>query len=237
MTSNLNLKTILVDMMHVHEYIQLKSKIKTMDIHQNLPWVVFSDIENNIMIFDIIDKKPIRAFGMQQFVIEQSQANIKDLKFFNTNDKTYVNNYDLNEIKKIKGIPFQLRSNLIIVTLEKLICFYSCVTQTFIKTITTADLEQKQPVKCEVFNYMYLTIQTSDGSLIIWNLLDWALVKIINKSNLSVNKPVANFMVISTRTEERYIIVSNTNGNLFLVDLSKKELVVQKLDEKVKIIF
>jgi WD40 repeat protein len=224
-----NLKTILIDMLSVHEYIQLKSKIKTLDIHPNLPWIVFSDLENNIMVFDIIDKKPLRAFSMQQFLMEQ--VNIKDLKFFNTNDKHYVNNYDLNEIKKIKGIPFQLRSNLIIVTLEKLICFYSCVTQTFIKTITSAELEQKLPVKCEVFNYMYMVIQTSDGSLIIWNLLDWALVKIINKAN--VNKPVGNFIVISTRSEERYIVVSNTNGNLFLVDLSKKEVAIQKLDEKV----
>jgi hypothetical protein len=69
------------------------------------------------------------------------------------------------------------------------------------------------------------------SSLIIWNLLDWALVKIINKAN--VNKPVGNFIVISTRSEERYIVVSNTNGNLFLVDLSKKEVAIQKLDEKV----
>lgn len=228
---SINFKTLYTEILTVFDYIQLKSKIKTLEVHQNLPWVVFSDQENNIMIFDVIDKKPVRAFNMQNFF--QEQVTIKDLKFFNINDKQYILNYDLTEIKKIRGIPFHLRSNLLIITLEKYVCFYSYITQTFIKTISSAELDQKLPVKCEVFNYMYAIIQTSDGSLCIWNILDWGLVKIINKS--MINKPVANFIVISTANEEKFIAVANTIGNLFLFDLSKKDLMYNKLEaDKVK---
>jgi hypothetical protein len=219
-------KQTYAELLSVYEYIQLKSKIKTLEIHQNLPWVVFSDLEHNIMIFDIFDKKPVRAFNIQQFFSEQ--VIVKDLKFFNVNDKKYVVNYDLNEIKKIKGISFNQRSSLLVITLEKHICFYSYITQNFVKVIAHTDIEQKLPVKCELFNYMYIIIQTSDGCLIIWNLIEWSMVKTINKTNFS--KPVSTFMIISTKNEEKFIAVANTAGSLFLVDISKKDISFSKLE-------
>jgi WD40 repeat protein len=225
MNSN-TFKNLCIELLSVSEYIQLKSKIKTLEVHQNLPWVVFSDLENNIMIFDIIEKKPIRAFNIQNFF--QEQVTIKDIKFFNINDKQYIMNYDLNEIKKIKGIPFHIRSNLLIITLEKCICFYSYITQSYIKTIVSNEIEQKLPIKCELFNFMYLIVQTNDGCLMIWNILDWNLVKKIDKTTLG--KPVCNFIVISTKNEEKFIAVANTNGNLFLIDISKKDVLLGKLE-------
>lgn len=221
-----SLKNLSIELLSIYEYIHIKSKIKILDVHQNLPWIVFSDFENNIIIFDVVEKKIVRAFHLQNFFTEQ--VLIKDIKFFNINDKQYILNYDLNEIKKIKGIAFNIRSSMLIVTLEKCICFYSYISQTLIKTITSIDIEQKFPIKCELFNYMYVIIQTNDGCLILWNILDWNLVKTIGKSSLS--KAVSNFVIISMKTEEKLLAVANTSGNLFLVDISKKDMQYARLE-------
>lgn len=222
-------KTLYSEIVSVHDYIQLKSKIKILDVHDAIPLMAFADQENNIMIFDVVERKPIRAFTVSQYLSEQST--IKDLKFFLTNDKQYISNTDLNEIKKIKGIPFNMRSALLIITLEKSVCFYSYLTNNFIKMITSIELEQRFPIKSELINYMFMVILTSDGSLIIWNIIDWNIHKIINKTNLG--KQVTNFTIVSTNKEEKFIAIAISNGNLFLIDLSKKDGVTIKLDEKV----
>ena len=171
------------------------------------------------MIYDILERKPIRAFSIAQYLPEQTS--IKDLKFFDTNEKKYIINAELNEIKKIKGLPFNTRSSLLILTIEKSVCFYSYLTNNLIKMITMNDLEQRLPIKSELLNYMYLVILTNDGSLIIWNLIDWEIYKIINRTNLG--RPVSNFGIISTSSEERLIAIALNSGNLLMIDLNKKD--------------
>jgi hypothetical protein len=224
-------KTLYSEILSVHDYIHLKSKIKILEVHDTLPLMAFADQENNVMIFDVVERKPIRAFTVSQYLSEQST--IKDLKFFNINDKQYINNADLNEVKKIKGIPFNLRSSLLIITLEKSVCFYSYLTNNLIKMITSNELEQRLPVKTELYNYIFMVILTSDGSLVIWNVLDWNIHKIINKTNLG--RQVSNFTIISTINEENYIAIAISNGNLLLIDLTKKDGLITKLDERVKL--
>jgi hypothetical protein len=233
MNSNLiSFKTLYTELISIHDHINLKSKIKILEVHDNLPLITFSDLENNVMIFDVFERKPIRAFNISQYLQEQSV--IKDLKFFNTNDRHYINNTELNEIKKIRGLPFNLRSSLLIITLEKSICFYSILTNNLIKLLTPADLEQRLPVKSELYNYKFLVIQTTDGSLVIWNLIDWTIHKILNKTNLG--RPVFNFTIISTITEVKFIAIALNNGNLLMIDLCKKDGLIIKLDEKVRTI-
>ena len=41
------IKPQLIEQLSFHEYIPLKNKVKSFDIHQNLPWIVFFDAENN----------------------------------------------------------------------------------------------------------------------------------------------------------------------------------------------
>jgi hypothetical protein len=86
-------------------------------------WGWFIGFENNIYMFDMQYCRAIRAFNIQQYAAEGTH--IKDLKFFNTSDKKFINTYELNEVKKIKGIPFNQRANLLIITCEKTILFYS----------------------------------------------------------------------------------------------------------------
>jgi hypothetical protein len=224
MQNSSNLKSLFSEVLSIHDYINLKSKVKILDCHSSLPWIAFVDAEHNILVFDAIEKKPIRAFHLGEA--------IKNIKFFNTRDKHYINNYDLNEIKKIKGVPFTQRSHLLILVLEKSIVFYSVVNQTIVKTITIGEMENKQPLKCEVVNFMYAAILTIDGSLIIWNLLDWTLVRSINKNVLG--KTVSNFTVITNKCEESYIVLANSSGNILLVDIMKKDIIYTKLDDKVR---
>jgi hypothetical protein len=69
---------------------------------------------------------------------------------------------------------------------------------------------------------------TSDGNLIIWNLIDWGIVKMINKSN--VNKPISNFIVLTNKNEERYVACANSSGNLFLIDVTSKGINYNRLE-------
>ena len=133
------------DPLSIYEYIQTKRKITNIDVHKSLPWILFSDKENNIVIFDVNNKRPIRGFTIQQYF--QETVRIKSLKFFDTNDSKYINNYDMNEYIRIKGISLNLRTSLIIITLEKYICFYSYILQTFIRVISQTDLDEKEPVQ------------------------------------------------------------------------------------------
>jgi hypothetical protein len=207
-----------------HEHLNLKTKVKLIDTYNN--WIAFYDSDHNIYLYDIGEHKVIRAFNTVQYTGEP--ISVKDLRFFNTNDRKFVNNYELNEVKKVKGIPLNQRVNLLIITFEKFIYFYSYLTQSIIKTITSQDIEQKMPIKCDVFNSNYLFILTSDGNLIIWNLVDWGIIKMINKSN--VNKPISNFLIVTNKNEERYVICSNSSGNLFLIDVTSKGINYNKLE-------
>lgn len=211
----------------LYEYIQTKRKITNIDVHKSLPWILFSDKDNNIVIFDVNNKRPIRGFTIQQYF--QETVRIKSLKFFDTNDSKYINNYDMNEYIRIKGISLNLRTSLIIITLEKYICFYSYILQNFVRVISQKDLGDKEPVKCELFNYLYAIIQTEDGNLNIWNLKDWNLVRVITKANL-YNKQCVYFTVISTMYEEKFIACANKNGNIILIDINKKDIISKKID-------
>ncbi len=223
------------DLLVVHDFLQIRQKIKFLDTHSMFALIVFADIENNIYLYDVNQKIPIRIFNIRSYFTEQ--MNLKDLKFFCINDKKFIQNYELTQIKKVKGIQFNARNNIIILTFEKSIIFYSFITQNIIKMITSNDLDQKLPVKCEVFNYSYLLILNNEGNLILWDLIDWVLVKTINKNIFG--KAINTFYVAADSNEERFTLLSTIGGNLFSVDFLKKETIKKNLegDNRVNIIF
>jgi len=225
--------SICSDLLVTDDFLQIKQKIKFLDTHPILPLIVFADIDNNIYLYDIIQKNPIRFFNIRSFFTEQMA--LKDIKFFCINDKKFINNYELTEIKKVKGIQFNSRNNIIILTFEKTIIFYSFITQNIIKMITPNEMEQKLPVKCEVFNYAYLLILNNEGNLILWDLIDWVLVKTINKNLFG--KAISNFYVAADSNEERFTLLSTVGGNLFSVDFLKKEPIKKNLEEDNRVIF
>ncbi|MCQ2816391.1 MAG: hypothetical protein MJ252_03905, partial [archaeon] len=211
----------------LYDQIRTKRKIRNLDVHKTLPWIVFNDKENNIIIYDVAAKRPIRAFTVQQYFVDS--INIKSLKFFDTNDRKYITHYEINDTVRIKGIPLNLRSSLIIITIEKYVCFYSYMLQNFIRIISNKDLGDVNIIRCELFNYLYVIILTEDGVLNIWNLKDWNLVRVIPKTSFG-NKSCVYFSIISLATEEKLIVCANKNGNLFLIDINKKEIETTKID-------
>lgn len=221
------------ELIYIHDFIQIKQKVKIIDTHQTLPLIAFADIENNIYLYDVIQKIPIRIFNIRSYFTEQ--MNLKDLKFFCCNDKKFVANYELTEIKKIRGIQFNQRNNILILTFEKSIIFYSFLTQNIVKIINPNDMDQKLPVKCEVFNYSYLLILNSDGNLLLWDLIDWVLVKTINKNIFG--KAISNFYVAVDSNEERTTIISTVGGNLFSVDILKKDPVKRNLEPDNRVLY
>ena len=227
MLSTNNSSSISSDLLYIHDSLKIKQKIKCLDTHQTLPLITFSDTENNIFIYDIVQKTPIRMFNMKYYYPDQLY--IKDIKFFNCNDKKFITNYELTDIKKIKGIAFNQRNNIIIITFEKHIFFYSFMTQNIVKLININDLENKCPIKCEVFNYANMLILISDGNLVVWDLLNWQIFKVINKA-FFFGKNITNFYVGVDSNEERFTIVSTAGGNLFAIDFLKNPVVKKGLE-------
>jgi len=220
------IKPQLIDQISLHEYIPLKNKVKSIDLHQNLPWIVFFDLENNLFVFDVADKKPIRVLNFQTYF--NDPITVREVLFFNTNDKQYINNFDLSDIKKIKGISFNLRSHLIIVLLEKQVIFFNYMTKSIIKTLSPNDLDGKPPLKCDVYNYKYIIICSGEGNLIIWDSIEWNIIQTISKTTLQ--KPITNFLIITTKTEETLLIVGNSAGNLFSMDILKPNYAIARLN-------
>ena len=214
------------DLLYVNDFLQIKQKIKLLDTHETLPLIVFADTDSNIYLYDVNQKIPIRIFNNRSYFNEQ--MNLKDLKFFSCNDKKFVHNYEITEVKKMKGIQFNSRNNIIILTFEKSIIFYSIITQNIIKIINQIDLDQRLPVKCEVYNYSYLLILNSDGNLVLWDLIEWNLVKTINKNIFG--KAIGNFYVGTDTNEDKFAFVTTITGNLFCLDVLKKDSLKKGLD-------
>jgi hypothetical protein len=177
-------------------------------------------------MFDVTEKKPIKVFNLQSNF--NDEIVMKSLSFFNVNDKKYIQNYDLNDIKKIKGIPLSLRYALVIITLEKSICFYNFMTLSISRVIYGNELENKSLVKSEVFNYMYLIILNNDGNLIVWNLLNWGITTIISK--IQIGRPISNFFIMTKRDDSRFLIIATNVGSMILADISKQEYKYSKLE-------
>ena len=95
------------------------------------------------------------------------------------------------------------------------------MTQNIVKVITTNELDGKLPVRCEVYNYAHMLILNSDGNLIIWDLLNWQIFKVINKNIFG--KAISNFYIGVDSNEERFTIISTVAGNLFSVDFLKSQ--------------
>ena len=81
--------------------------------------------------------------------------------------------------------------------------------------------------------YIYIIIT---GCVVIWSLLDWGIIKILNKT--LTNKAINNFLVITTKLEENFLILATASGNLFISDLMKKDIIATKLEmDKVSLYF
>ena len=67
--------------------------------------------------------------------------------------------------------------------------------------------------------------------LSIWNLKEWKIDSTLNKSWFN-GKQCICFTVITNSKNEKFVVVANESGNLFIVDISKSTFVVSKLDKK-----
>ena len=150
------------------------------------------------------------------------------IKSYNTLNLRYIQNYELNEIKKIKGIPLSGRSSLLIITMEKSICFFNYMTLSISRFIYSNEIEFKNLVKAEVFNYMYLIILNVDGNAIVWNLLNWGITSVLTK--VQIVRPITNFYILTNKDDNKYLILATNAGSLILTDISKQDYKFSKLE-------
>lgn len=219
--------SFLIHPLSMYEHIKTKQKIKYTDSHHYLPWVLFADIDNNIVIYDINKKHVIRAFSLSQYLPDD--VKIKGVKFFDCIDKNFVNNYEINPMLKVKGIPLNLRSSLIYLISDKFIFFYSYLLQNFVRYISNKDLNDSNIVYGDLYDYNHFLIVTEDGNLNKWSLLEWCLVKVYNAKQ-EFSKALMNLKVLNFTDENKLVVVATKNGKLFKVDLNAKTNAITKLD-------
>ena len=121
-----------------------------------------------------------------------------------------------------------MRSALLIITLEKSICFYNFITLSITRVISSNELENRNLIKSEVFNYMYLIILNVDGNVIIWNLLNWGITSVITK--VQIGRPISNFFIMTVKDESKFLILATNLGSLILTDISKQDYKYTKLE-------
>ena len=228
--------SFLLNPLAIYEHIKTKQKINYLDVHHYFPWVLLSDKDNTIIIYDVNKKHIIRAFSLSQYLPENIV--IKGIKFFDSVDqdyiKTYVDEYENHPVVKHKGIPINLRSSLLYLVSDKYIFFYSYLLQNFIRFIPHKEFGNNNFITADLFNFSTLLILTDDGNIYKWNLQDWTCSKepIISKQELG--KGVNMMKVIQLLTGEKIVIISTKNKQLFKLNLNNKNNNLIRIDYNVK---
>ena len=224
--------TFLANPLAIYEHIKTKQKVQHLDSHHYLPWVLFSDKDNNVIIYDLSKKHVIRAFSLSQYLPEDIK--IKGIKFFDCIDqdyiKKYIDEYENQPMAKHKGIPLNLRSSLIYLVSDKYILFYSYLLQNFIRFIAHKDLNVNNIMAAELYDYSTLLILTEDGNVSKWNLQEWTCSKEQIISKQEMGKGASLIKIIQLVTGEKLVIISAKNGKLFKINLALKTNNIQRID-------
>jgi WD40 repeat protein len=228
--------SFLVNPLSLYEHIKTKQKIMFLDSHHYLPWILLSDKDNNVIIYDVSKKHVIRAFSVNQYLPDD--ITIKDIKFFDCIDedyiKKYIDEYENQSMAKHKGIPLNLRSSLIYLVSDKYVFFYSYLLQNFIRYIPHKEFNNYNIVEAQLYDYSIFLILTEEGNIYKWNLHEWTCSKEPLVTKQEVGKGVSCMKVIQLLTGEKYVIISNKNGKLFKVNLNLKSNNLQKIDTNSK---
>ena len=231
-----NAPTYLLNPLSIYEHIKTKQKINYLDTHHYLPWVLLSDKDNTIIIYDVNKKHIIRAFSLSQYLPENIV--IKGIKFFDCVDqdyiKTYIDEYENHPIVKHKGIPINLRSSLLYLVSDKYIFFYSYLLQNFIRFIPHKEFNNNNFITADLFDFSTMLILTDDGNINKWNLQDWTCSKepIISKQELG--KGVNMMKVIQLTSGDKLVVISTKNKQIFKINLKLKSNMLTRIDQNPK---
>ena len=224
--------SFLINPLSIYEHIKTKQKINFLDSHHYLPWILLSDKDNNLIIYDVNKKHVIRAFSLNQYLPEDIK--IKGIRFFDCIDqeyiKKYIDEYENQPMAKHKGIPLNLRSSLIYLVSDKYIFFYSYLLQNFIRFIPHKELKEYNIVNADLYDYSTILILTEDGNIYKWNLQEWTCSKDPIISKQEIGKGLTNIKVIQLLNGEKFVIVSNKNGKLFKINLTLKSNNITKIE-------
>ena len=226
------LPSFLLNPLSIYEHIKTKQKINHVDAHRYLPWVLLSDKDNNIIIYDVSKKHIIRAFSLTQYLPENIV--IKGIKFFDCVDqdyiKTYIDEYENHPVVKHKGIPINLRSCLIYLISDKYIFFYSYLLQNFIRFIPHKEFNNYNFITADIYDFSTLLILMDDGNIYKWNLQDWICTREPIISKQEIGKGVNMMKTIQFLNGEKMVIVCTKNKQIFKLNLKQKVNNLTRID-------
>ena len=231
-----NPPSFLLNPLSIYEHVKTKQKINYLDTHHYFPWVLLSDKDNTIIIYDVNKKHIIRAFSLSQYLPEN--IIIKGIKFFDCVDqdyiKTYIDEYENHPVVKHKGIPINLRSSLIYLVSDKYIFFYSYLLQNFIRFIPHKEFNNYNFITADLYDFSTLLILTDDGNINKWNLQDWTCNKEPIISKQEIGKGINMMKVIQLSTGEKMVVISTKNKQIFRINLNMKNNNLIRIDSNSK---
>lgn len=166
-----------------NNYLKLKSKVKIIDCNSKLSLILLCEENQNIIVYNVNTKSIIKSFNVN-YIINDNISNIlsnvisiSNLKLYDANfmiNNCYLTdfnnhsnliNYNSNNLinYEFRGCKLFERNDIIILTLEKLIVFYSIYCDNILNYISYEQLEKKILIKAVVFDTKYLVVLTNDG--------------------------------------------------------------------------
>lgn len=212
-------------------HLFINKKVKQFDTHQKTQILVFVDEDYNIYVYNIENSQLIKSFNSSSFGLED--VKVKDVLFLTINKQQsqYENRIEdsIPFEKIVKGYNLINRNDILLITFEKTLLLYSIYQDRVVNIIKSESVDKRSFIKAGFIKNKYIVILTGDGCVVIWNIHTWSIENIITKQ--VCQKTITNFNTISTIKNEEFLIVSNSNGTLFLIDVSSKEFIVNKLEK------
>ncbi|KRX01519.1 WD40-repeat-containing domain [Pseudocohnilembus persalinus] len=209
--------------------IRTSCKIKIFDHHPNKPWICYSTSNNVIQVWDYNQKTCIKTFN--EVELENNNQNFSSNQSYDGNNNTIdlQKNFDLKSIKFFdKNVLFWLfpncnqksqeeeeiinnfKRNWIIFQGDQKVIFYDYVTDKA-KVISFAEFEYKN-IKCfEIIDHQYLTFACTDGSIKIFDIINWTFAKSMKWNQRSISKMISHKQNEGNRPR---LIVSASDGSL-----------------------
>ena len=202
-------------------------KVKLIDCHWSKPLFLYADEASNISVYDCYQNNFIVSFNLSKLL--EDKLTIRHIKFFRIDEEDKRNIVDLNEIKKNSGLPYFLRQALIIVTTQKNILFISLFSKTVIKSIefgTNKDIESKPAKMCDIYNHLYVVILTEKQEIIVFNIVDWKVTKVLSKKEL--NKGANSFFI--SQICQKQVVISLSDCTLISLKINNFQFSLGNLD-------
>lgn len=192
--------------------VKCNMKIKLFDYHLTKPLLAYISSNNNFALWDYERKICLRSFNANAFEAKDlsKTISVKQIKFFDRSILECMDRMSIQspgfEIDKYHIVNF----NWLIILAETKIFFYNYVSEKS-ESINQLMLENKVPRCFEIINDQHMAIGCSDGSVKIFDLGMWKVVKTLRNVHL---RAISAILSIKDPNDQSPLLIVSSNDGL-----------------------